>query len=93
MEIGSLREVIMWLKIILFYCLAQNISKSRWRRISSQEEKLLFSAFLVHLRKSLYEINRELLFYFFSKELFGKAPARFSRELLLSIKLLYQTRS
>ena len=46
-----------------------------------------FSApsFLVHFRKSLHEINRELLL---SKKLFDKAPAGFSKELFLS-KMLF----
>jgi hypothetical protein len=46
---------------------------------SQNQEKLLFSALglLVHFRESLHEINGESLL---SEKLFGRAPARFSRE-------------
>ena len=77
MGADSLREVILWLKVILLHL--HNLLKSGWRITSQNQEKLLFSApsLLVHFIESLHRISRESLL---SKKLFGRAPAGFSKE-------------
>jgi len=77
MGADSIREVIIWLKVILFVCLAETLKIGMENHFAKSEETIFLSS---QPLSSFHRISRESLI---SKKLFGRALAGFSRELAL----------
>ena len=80
MDAYFFREVILSLKVILFFFFSINSQNHAGESLHKSGEAIFPAlSLLVHFRESLHKINRESLL---SEKLFGKAT-KFSRELTL----------